>query len=62
MLYVPESYLGKLLDDKRILCRRSGAQRYVQTESLLTYYHDMELCRREVLDRMTAYDQELGLQ
>ena len=62
MLHVPESHLEKLLDGERILCRQSGAQRHVRTESLLAYYRGMELRRREALDEMTAYDQELGLQ
>ncbi len=62
ILHVPEPYLEEMLDGGRIPCRRSGAQRHVRTEDLLAYYRDMEFRRREALDRMTAYDQELGLQ
>ncbi|MCY4611738.1 MAG: excisionase family DNA-binding protein [Gammaproteobacteria bacterium] len=62
LLCVPQPHLEKLLDDRRIPCRITGTHRCVRAKDLLAYRRKTESLRREALDRMTTYDQELGLQ
>ena len=62
LLQVSRTHLVQLLDKGRIPFRKVGAHRRVRTEDILAYRHATESRRREALDRLTAYDQELGLQ
>ena len=62
LLCIPQSQLEKLLDEGQMPCRTTGTRRCVRTKDVLAYRRKTESLRRKALDRMTAYDQELGLQ
>ena len=62
LLRVSRTHLVRLLDEGRIPCRKIGTHRRVRTEDVLAYRRNTEARRRNALDGLTAYDQELGLQ
>ncbi len=62
LLQVSRTHLVQLLDEGRIPYRKVGAHRRVRTEDILAWRRKTESHRREVLDELTARDQELGLQ
>ena len=62
LLQVSRTFLVRLLDEGRIPCRKVGTHRRVRTDDILAYRRGTESRRRDALDRLTAQDQELGLQ
>ena len=62
LLRISRTHLVRLLDEGRIPCRKVGTHRRVRIEDILAYRRDTEARRRNALDRLTVYDQELGLQ
>ena len=62
ILQVSRTHLVHLLDDGYIPYRKVGAHRRVRAADILAYRRETESRRRNALDALTAYDQELGLQ
>ena len=62
LLQVSRTHLVQLLDEGRIPCRMVGSHRRVRTSEIVAFRQDMEHRRKPALDRLTARDQELGLQ
>lgn len=62
LLQVSRTHLVHLLDDGYIPYRKVGAHRRVRAADILAYRRETESRRRNALDALTAYDQELGLQ
>ena len=62
LLQVSRTHLVQLLDEGRIPCRKVGSHRRVRAEDIIAWRRETEVRRRDALDRMTARDQELGLQ
>jgi len=60
LLGVSRTYLVQLLDEGALPYRKVGTHRRVRSEDVATYRRKMD--RRQALDELTAYDQELGLQ
>jgi excisionase family DNA binding protein len=62
ILNVSRPYFVQLLDNGEIPHRKVGTHRRVLLEDVLHYKADIKAKRHQVLDELTAYDQELGLQ
>ena len=62
LLQVSRTHLVQLLDDGKIPCRKVGSHRRVRTEDIIAYRRATQSRRRDALNELTAYDQELGLQ
>ncbi|MEZ4863533.1 MAG: helix-turn-helix domain-containing protein [Caldilineaceae bacterium] len=62
LLNVSHGYLLELLETGQLSSRMIGAERRVFTDELLAYQRDIAAKRLQVLNELTAYDQELGLQ
>jgi excisionase family DNA binding protein len=62
LLNVSRTHLVQLLDEGVIPHRKVGTHRRVRAEDISAYRRKSERRRREALDELTAYDQELGLQ
>ena len=62
LLQVSRTHLVQLLKDGKIPCRKVGSHRRVRTEDIIAYRRDTQSRRRDALNELTAYDQELGLQ
>ena len=61
LLNVSRPHLVRQLDEGEIPFRRVGTHRRVRAEDIFRYKRKTEQKRREVLDQLAAYDQELGL-
>lgn len=61
LLNVSQSYLKRLLDEGSIPSRTVGAVRLIRLNDLLNFKHDDDNVRGEILDRLTAEAQELGM-
>ena len=61
-LNVSFAYLLEFLANGAIPHHKAGAQQRVLLADLLRYKADLKAKRLEVLNELTAYDQELGLQ
>lgn len=62
LLNVSHAYLVELLKTGQLPFRMIGSEQRVFTEELLAYQRDLDAKRLQVLNELTAYDQELGLQ
>jgi excisionase family DNA binding protein len=62
LLGVSRTHLVQLLDEGKIAHRKVGTHRRIRAEDTLKYRRETERKRREALDELTAYDQELGFQ
>lgn len=62
LLGVSRTHLVQLLDEGKIAHRKVGTHRRIRAEDALKYRRETERKRREALDKLTAYDQELGFQ
>lgn len=62
LLNVSRPYVVKLLEDGEIPFRKVGTRRRIQLQDVLNYKRAIYAKRLEVLNELTAYDQELGLQ
>ena len=62
LLQVSRTHLVQLLDGGKIPCRKVGSHRRVRTEDIIAYRRATQSRRRDALNQLTAYDQELGLQ
>ena len=61
MLNISRPSLIQLLDDAKIDYRRVGTHRRVRFEGLMKYKRNAEAARRAALEKLAAYDQELGI-
>ena len=61
MLNISRPSLIQLLDEGKIDFRRIGTHRRIRFEALMEYKRQADADRREVLDQLAAYDQELGI-
>lgn len=61
LLNVSAPYAIKMLDDGKIPSRMVGTHRRARITDVLAYRDEQYKARKEVLDRMAAMDQELGL-
>lgn len=61
-LNVSFAYLVELLDNGAMPHHKAGAQQRVLLADLLRYKADIKAKRLEVVNELTAYDQELRLQ
>lgn len=62
LLNVSHAYLMEPLEAGQFPSHMTGAERRVFTDELLAYQRDTDAKRLQVLNELTAYDQELGLQ
>lgn len=62
LLSVPHPYLIELLETGQLPSRVVGTERRVLTDALFAYQCDRDAKRLQILNELTAYDQELGLQ
>lgn len=62
LLNVSRPHLIELLDNNKIPFRKVGTHRRVRVEDVLAYKQKIDTERRQVLDQLAAYDQELGLE
>lgn len=62
LLNVSHSHLVQLLDNGEISYRKEGSCRQILAQDILEYRRQNEKKRRDALDELTAYDQELGFQ
>ena len=61
LLNVSRPYLVRLLDQKKIPCRKVGARRRIRLADVLEFKQRDEMERKKVLDDLTAEAQKLGL-
>ena len=62
ILNVSRPHLVSLLDKNEIPYRKVGTHRRILADDLIEYKKNMERKRRETLDELAVYDQELGLE
>ena len=60
ILKVPRQYVGRLLDEGRIPCTRTGKHRRVLVADLLAFKRERDQKRRATLDQLTRLSQDLG--
>lgn len=61
VLNVSRPYVVKLLDEGKIPCRTVGKYRRIRFDDLMAYKRKDDEARAEILDRLTAEAQELGI-
>ncbi|HSH81996.1 MAG TPA: helix-turn-helix domain-containing protein [Herpetosiphonaceae bacterium] len=61
LLNVSRPYLIKLLDQGKIPYSKTGTHRRLSTTDVLAYKAQRDVERRETLDQLTQFSQELGL-
>ena len=61
LLNVSRPYLVRLIEDKKLPCRKVGTHRRIKMTDLLAYRDAEDARRQKVLDEMTAEAQKLGL-
>jgi excisionase family DNA binding protein len=62
LLNVSRPYVVQLLEEGAIPFRKVGTRRRIRLEDVMRYKQETYNQRLQVLDELTAYDQELGLQ
>jgi len=62
LLNVSRPHLIDLLNKGEMPFRKVGTHRRLLAEDVLNYKHKIQAERRQVLDQLAAYDQELGLE
>ena len=62
LLGVSRPYFVQLLEGGAIPFRKVGARRRIRLQDVMSYKRNLYGKRRQLLDELTAYDQELGLQ
>ena len=62
LLNVSRPFFVQLLDEGAIPFRKVGTRRRVRLQDVMAYKRDLYEKRRQTLNELTAYDQELGLQ
>jgi len=62
LLNVSRPYLVQLLENGDIPFRKVGSRRRVRLQDVIAYKKASDAKRYDVLNELTAYDQELGLQ
>lgn len=61
LLNVSRPYLIRLLEDKKIPCRKVGSRRKVLFEDLMRYKNQIDSARKQILDELANEAQNLDL-
>ena len=61
VLNVSRPFLIRLLDDRKIPCRKVGTHRRVRFDDLMRYKHQIDRHRLEALEELAAQAQELDM-